>query len=242
MEDNAIKLLAAIEDEHWWNKGRRKILCSFIKTIQNNRVLKILDVGCGPGGTSVAFKTFGDVTGIDFSTAALKIAIKRGLHVSKGSLLTIPIKNESFDLISALDVIEHIEEEQEVLHEIKRMLAPDGHVLITVPAFQFLWSEHDIAVSHVRRYNAPQLKKSLHDAGFTIVRMSYFVSFVFPFVAIFRLLTKSGTKKSDPKPNMHKFPKLFNVILEKVMDIENMILKKYNFPFGVSIICIAKKK
>ncbi len=242
MKDNAIELLASIEDEHWWNKGRRKILCSFIKTIQNQNNIKILDIGCGPGGTSIAFKIFGDVMGTDFSVTALKIALKRGLHVIQCTLTKIPIKDESFDLITTLDVIEHIEEEQQVLNEIKRMLKSDGYVLITVPAFQFLWSEHDVAVSHVRRYDIPLLQKSLHRAGFTIVRISYFVSFVFPFVVVYRLLTRSGIKKTNPKPNMQKFPKIFNDILEKVMQVEDMILKKHNFPFGVSIICLAKKK
>ena len=242
MRDDAIELLASIEDENWWNEGRRRILCDFIKSISKKNDLNILDIGCGPGGTSTAFKIFGTVIGVDFSNTALKIALRRGLQVFKSTLETIPIKDKSFDLITALDVIEHIQDEKNVLIEINRILKSDGFVVITVPAFQFLWSEHDVAVSHVRRYNISSLKRALHDAGFSVVRISYFVSFVFPLVAIYRLLTKSGTKKSTPKPNLHKLPKFLNSILEKTLFIENNLLKKFNLPFGVSIICIARKK
>ena len=241
MHDDAIELLASMEDQNWWNEGRRRILCSFTKTITNKTDLRILDVGCGPGGTSTAFSIFGTVMGVDSSTAALKIALRRGLRVFKSTLLTIPLKDKSFDLITALDVIEHIPEEKKVLTEINRILKPDGFVVITVPAFQFLWSEHDVAVSHVRRYNIPSLRSSLHDAGFSIVRISHFVSFVFPLVALYRIMTKSGTKKSNPKPNLHKLPQFVNNILEKILFLENNLLKKFNLPFGVSIICVAKK-
>ena len=242
LEDNAIELLASIEDENWWNKGRRQILNSLIKSMTDHTNLKILDVGCGPGGTSIAFNAFGRVTGIDYSTTALKIALKRGLDVFKSTLINVPVKDESFDLITALDVIEHIQDEQQVLTEIKRMLKPDGFVVITVPAFQFLWSEHDVAVSHVRRYDIKSLRKSLDDAGFTIIRVSYFVSFVFPLVALYRIMTRFGIKKSNPKPNMNKLPQLVNNMLERIMCVENSILKKFNFPFGVSIVCIVKKR
>lgn len=242
MDDNTIELLASVEDENWWNEGRRRILCNLIKTITNRNNLRILDVGCGPGGTSVSFNIFGTVMGTDYSTTALKIALRRGLNVFKSKLTEIPVKNESFDIITALDVIEHIQEEQQVLMEIKRILKSDGFVVITVPAFKFLWSEHDVAVSHVRRYNIPSLRRSLQTAGFSIVRISYFVSFVFPFVVIYRLLTRSGAKKTNPKPNMNKLPSIVNNTLEKIMRLEDNILKKCNFPFGVSIVCIAKKQ
>ncbi|MDE2588585.1 MAG: class I SAM-dependent methyltransferase [Patescibacteria group bacterium] len=204
--------------------------------------LRILDVGCGPGGTSISFSRFGTVMGVDYSTTALKISLKRGLNVFMNTLTTISVRDKSFDLITALDVIEHIQDEKKVLIEINRILKSDGFVVITVPAFQFLWSEHDVAVSHVRRYDVSSLSKALNDSGFTIVRISYFVSFVFPFVALYRLLTKSGIKKSNPKPNMTRLPWLVNMILEKIMHLENNIIKKFNFPFGSSIVCIAKKQ
>ena len=243
MKDTAIEKMSSIEDENWWHEGRRKILCDIIRDIRGERKdLKILDVGCGPGGTTVSFLEFGTVVGTDFSASALKIASQKGIkNVLKSNLLNPPFKNEIFDVITTLDVIEHINEDVEVLKKLQKLLKSDGCLIITVPAFQFLWSEHDVAVSHVRRYNISTLAKILHNSGFKIVRISYFVSFLFPLVAMYRILKKTNVDKENPKPNMVKFPYIINKILEKIMKLENRLLKKINFPFGTSIICIAKK-
>jgi len=244
LKDEEITQLSEFEDNYWWNKGRRKILCDLLnKQINNHKNLKILDVGCGSGGTSTAFLQFGQVTGTDFSFLALKFARNRGLtNVVRSSVTSMPFSSEKFDIITVLDVIEHVQEDSQVLNEIRRMLKPKGIVVVTVPAFQFLWSEHDVASMHVRRYNNSTITKVLNKSQFKIIRISYFVFFLFPFVAIYRLLAKRKTKKLNPKCDFVKFPKPINNLFEKIMMVEKKLLKKINFPFGLSIVCIAQKE
>ena len=243
MKDEEISLLSELEVTNWWNYGRQKILHSVLSNIHQKSSLKIFDVGCGPGGTTLSFLKFGDVFGTDFSTFALKKAKEKGLqNVFRSTLSDIPIKNQSFDVITALDVIEHVEHDLIVLHELKRILTSNGYLIITVPAFQFLWSEHDVALLHFRRYNKHTLSKVLDSSGFEIIKMSYFVSFLFPFVAIYRLLSKIKITSKKPKANEGKFPKPINDFFKKIMEFENKLLTKFNLPFGISLLCVVKKK
>jgi SAM-dependent methyltransferase len=244
MKDEMIDTLADLEEDNWWVEGRKKVVYDIIKKYakQSNGELRILDAGCGPGGTTSFFSEFGQLYGTDFSTQALKHAIGKNLqNVFKSDLTALPLQSEKFDIIIALDVIEHIENDLGVLKELKRILLQDGVLIITVPAFQFLWSEHDLAVSHVRRYSISSLTRILKESNFTISRISYFISFFFPFVVIYRILKKPNTKRKNPRPNAVKFPKNINIILKKLAFLENEILKMMNLPFGVSIVCVAKK-
>jgi len=243
LKDKEISQLSEFEEDYWWNTGRKKIVCDLIKEqIKDIKNLEILDVGCGTGGTSTAFLKFGNVTGTDFSSLALKFAKNKGLtNVVRSSVTSIPFRSEKFDIITVLDVVEHVQEDKQVLKEIWRMLKPNGIVVVTVPAFQFLWSEHDIASMHVRRYNNSTIIKILKDSEFKIIRSSYFVSFLFPFIAAYRLLAKRKIKEPNPKCDLVKFPQPINNFFEKIMFFENRLLKKVNLPFGLSIVCIAKK-
>lgn len=236
--------MSEIEEDNWWHEGRRNILQNTMGyLLKNVQKPMILDVGCGTGGTSNAFLKFGNLVGTDFSFSALKLASKKGLeNIFRCTLTSIPLQERVFDIITALDVIEHVKDDSVVLLEIKRLLKQDGHVIITVPAFQFLWSEHDIALSHYRRYTTSTLTKILDHSGFEIVRISYFVSFIFPFYALYRILTRNSINKEKPKTVRRTFPKVVNNLFEKLMLIENRMLKNVNLPFGVSLICIARKK
>lgn len=244
MEDEFIEEMSEVEGNNWWHEGRRRILCDTLESILKNiKNPTILDVGCGTGGTSNAFLKFGDLTGTDFSLSALKLASKKGLeNIFRSTLTDIPLKNNSFDAITALDVIEHVKDDSAVLLEMKRLIKQNGHIIITVPAFQFLWSEHDVALSHFRRYDVETLTKILNESGFDIVRISYFVSFIFLPYALYRLLTRNSANKEKPKTVRRTFPKIINSFLEKTMLIENALLKRTSLPFGISLICIAKKR
>jgi len=243
LQDNELGYLGEIEDDYWWNEGRRKILCDLIyEQVNESKNLEILDVGCGPGGTSIAFFQFGNVTGTDISFSGLKLAKEKGLtNVVVSSSTSIPFQSEKFDIITILDVIEHVQKHKTVLKEIWRMLKPNGIIVVTVPAYQFLWSQHDVASSHVRRYNNSTITKELKDSQFKIIRTSYFVSFLFPLIAIYRLITKNRINKKNPKGDLIKFPQPINNFFKKLMSIENKLLKKINLPFGLSVVCIAKK-
>ena len=243
MKDQVINQLSSLEESNWWIEGRKRITHDIIEHLMDHSIqLKILDVGCGPGGTTKSFLKWGQVYGVDLSTHALKKALKKNISIVINSNLTsIPIKSKQFDVITALDVIEHIKEDSKVLLEFKRILKDDGILIVTVPAFQFLWSEHDVAVSHERRYTSASLKRVFDETGYRVIRISYFVSFVFPLVLIYRFLKKFNLRRNNPKANVVSFPKIVDKILQKTIYFENFIIKKMKIPFGVSLICVVKK-
>lgn len=221
----------------WKEPG--KILSDLVLRHCKTRAMEILDVGCGSGGTSKAFTAHGNVVGVDYSQLALKHA-KGSISVVRSSMTAIPFKSGAFDLVTILDAIEHEKNDREVLDEILRLLCPGGTLIVTVPAFQFLWSGHDVAVSHVRRYNLGQITRMVEEAGFTMLKSSYFVSFLFPFVAAYRLLPSKRSGK--PEANMVRFPALVNAVFEKMLDLENWIIKRARLPFGLSVVVVAEKK
>lgn len=234
--------MSEFEEEYWWFVGRRKIIETILKKELNRKSqLRILDVGCGTGKTTLSLIKFGNVYGVDSSFSALKHCSKRGLNkVLKCSSYQLPFRENTFDLVTLLDALEHIENDVQVLEEIKRISKKDSLILLTVPAYQFLWSEHDIALSHYRRYTSKTLTKVLKEAGFDIVRMSYFMSFLFPLVAAYRLISKRKKTKSNPKADLTPLPTSINEVLKKILILESHILYKTDLPFGLSIACVAK--
>lgn len=241
MDDEEIRRLADFEGGYWWHAGRRKILSSLILRHCKTRAMNILDVGCGSGGTTKSFMAYGHVAGVDYSELALQHAKTSGVaDVARSSMTNIPFRSGTFDLVTILDAIEHEKDDRLVLDEIRRLLCPGGILIVTVPAFQFLWSGHDVAVSHVRRYSLGQITEIVAEAGFTTLKTSYFVSFLFPLVAVYRMLSKKKTGK--PKANMTRFPPLINVIFEKMLGLEDLIIQKAGLPFGLSAVVVAAKR
>ncbi len=187
-------------------------------------------------------KAFGKVHGMDMSEEAIHFSrqIFDG-EIKKGSLPDdIPYPDNKFDVILALDVLEHIEEDQRSIEAIKNLLVKDGIVLITVPAFMFLWSSHDILNHHKRRYTLKELENKLKSAGFKIERISYFNSILFLPILLYRVFGRLMNKVRSFDAKMPS-PAL-NHILAGIFQLETFILRFLNLPFGVSIIAIARKK
>lgn len=229
--------------KYWWKQGRdfiaELLLRKFLKPNQKNR---ILDVGCGLGETSKKLTTLGQVTGIDSSPAAIGLAKKNGLKKAKVmDVTTLSFPKNSFEIVTAFDVLEHVEDDQKAIQEISRVLKPKGIFLLTVPAYNWLWSEHDEVLGHKRRYTKSQVEKKLKKAGFTILKLSYIISsFLLP-IAIFRFCQKVLKKKKNPKTSYVILPPFFNLILAQVLKLEGILLNITNLPFGVSLICLAVK-
>lgn len=242
LKDKEIDRMSEFEEGYWWFVGRRKIIDIILnKEIKNNN-LKILDVGCGTGHTTLSLKKFGITFGSDMSFSALKHSKIRGLELIVNSNSTqLPFIENSFDIITMLDVLEHTPNDLEVLLELKKILKKDGRILITVPAYQFLWSEHDVALSHYRRYNSKNLRSVLNKSGFKITRISYFISIIFPLIVIYRLISKLKKSKSNSKAQLIKLPNFIDKILQKILFFESKILDKTNLPCGLSLVCVAKK-
>ncbi len=244
MEIKEYGSLANREDFYFWHVGRREILKEAIfRSGIGVKNLNILDVGCGTGGNIILLKEFGRVTGLDSSEEALKFAKGRGFtQLIQANATKLPLPDNAFDLVSVLDALEHIKDDSGVIREARRVLRPGGLLLITVPAYQWLWSQHDEAIHHVRRYAKKELIKKLKESGFEIVESTYFVTLALP-VTIYRKLRDKIFRKKHAPPQIYDvvFPAPINTILLFILRCEKLIIRFFSLPFGTSIMAVAKK-
>lgn len=236
------------ERQHWWFLARKKILEGQVQQLfasKNKEPLRILNIGIATGATSEMLANYGEVTSLEYDKDCcefVKDALK--IPVIHGSILELPFDNESFDLVCAFDVIEHVEDDQLAVNEMKRVCRKDGIAFVTVPAFMSLWSDHDLINHHFRRYISDELKALFKSSG-EILYQSYFNSILFPAIYLARklsnLLSKKG--KNAPKSDFNKFkPGILNNILYRIFISEKFFLnRKWQLPVGVSIMLVWKK-
>ena len=229
------------EDVHWWFQGTRSVILDYSRDIlqrTHEPHLKILDVGCGTGGTLMALKEFGAVAGVEMDPQAVQCCHERGLgEVTQGVAEDLPFPDDSFDIVFALDVIEHLDDDQLALAEFHRVLRPGGTLLVTVPAFPFLWSQHDVALHHKRRYTAKTLLQSFSDASFQVEKWSYYNTVLFPIVAGVRLFQRIfGTEEESPQSDVNLPTPWVNGFLFRILSSERHMLRGMRLPFGVSLI------
>ena len=183
---------------------------------------------------------FGDSTGVDISGEALSFCRERGLeNLKQGAAEALPFDDGLFDLVTGLDVVEHLDDDLAGLKEMRRVLCPGGHALLFVPAFMFLWGVQDDISHHRRRYTMDQLKRVMHQAGFEVERSSYVnISFFTP-ILIGRVLMRALRIRPESENNITIGS--LNGVLGKLLGAESLALRYVNFPFGVSIICVARR-
>jgi SAM-dependent methyltransferase len=229
------------EDLHWWFVARRKIIEKILTCYLNDtKERKILEIGCGTGGNLKLLSAYGNVYAVELDDDAVAMACKRGVcQVAKGSLPDdIPFEGV-FDLICMLDVLEHIDDDRGTLEVIGEKVNPGGKILVTVPAFRFLWSEHDVALHHKRRYDKKQLMEILQISGFRIIYHTYFNMLLFPVIAAVRSLKNIYGKECGTDVNMPS--RLINILLTAIFSSERFLMPHLTFPFGTSILLLAEK-
>ncbi len=183
------------EDAHWWYRGRRTVLEQVISGLRLPARARILDAGCGSGRNMVELARHGSVTGVELSDTSVEIARGRGVgEVIAGSVLEMPFAADSFDLAVCLDVIEHLDDDHAALTELRRVIAPGGSLLVTVPAYPWLWSGHDVINHHRRRYTRRSLQRAAEQAGWEQVRTTYFNSLLLPVAIILGCWTASTAR------------------------------------------------
>jgi SAM-dependent methyltransferase len=228
-----------VEDEHWWFVGRRAIVREAIAGLALARP-RILDAGCGTGGNLAMLSGFGDVIGLELDPTAVAAARSRGAwRIERGGLpVDRPAWRAQFDLVVMTDVLEHIEDDAGALTSVAALLRPGGHLLLTVPAFRFLWSAHDTAHHHRRRYTAAGLRAAIARAGLVAGRVSYFNCVLFPAIAAVRLAGRfAGGAGGTPGLGLPAAP--VNRALAALFAAERHVLRRAGFPFGVSILALA---
>ncbi|MFA7368227.1 MAG: class I SAM-dependent methyltransferase [Kiritimatiellales bacterium] len=242
MNNNEMQQMALLEDTYWWHVGRKSIIKNMLKSINIPSACQIINIGCGTGGCILTLETFGRVTNYDVSGEAIRICRDKGFnnsHLFNGKKL--PCDDNLFDVAAALDVLEHVENDNDALKDWFRILKPDGRLLITVPAYQWLWSGHDEALGHYRRYTASQLHQKLNQAGFSVGKRSYAITFSFPLILGYRLLDSLRRSDRTPAASYVLLPRPVNAVLTALLKLEALLLRFMNFPVGTSVVIIAKK-
>ena len=201
--------------------------------------LRILDVGCGTGANLEMLAKFGVAEGVDVSDEALTFCKEKGLKVHKGIAEELPFESETFDIVTGLDVVEHLDDDIEGLKEMNRVLVPGGHALVFVPAFMWLWGVQDDISHHRIRYTRSQIVERLKKAGFTVERATYANLTFFAPILFGRILMRLTGFKPESENNVNI--SALNGLFGKIFSAEKHFLKRFNFPFGVSIVVVASK-
>ncbi len=240
MRPDEFAKMRALEETNWWFRGRRYLLRRLISRLGLRDGL-ILDAGCGTGFARGELSQGGTVIGLDASHDALCLGLSdTPVACCVSSIESVPFPPNTFDLIVAMDLIEHLEAEAPALREMRRVCKPGGHLFITVPAYQSLWSRHDEALGHYRRYTTSRIADTVRAGGFDVQKKFSLVSTILPGAAIFRLLRRKLGRESNGT-DLFPVPEPFNFILSLVMRAECALGWSIGLPFGLTACVLARK-
>ena len=253
MQHDYYKEYYDLERQHWWFVAREKIISNYIKKLIfeksfQNQNLKILNIGCGPGRSSQYLSEFGKVVSIEYDKYCCEFASeKTGLEIIHGSITELPFDDQSFDLVCAFDVIEHVEDDQLAVSEMKRVAKDKGIIFITIPALMSLWSHHDVINHHFRRYKLSEIERlfaKVKDGN--RIFATYFNFFLFIPIYLIRTisnLVKSGKNRPGSGSDFEAFkPGIMNDLLFNLMHFETKFINKnIKLPFGVSLLYTWRK-
>ena len=239
MERSAYVAMRALQGRHWWFVARRRILSDLIAGLGLPASPRILEAGCGPGGNLPMLQSHGQVSAFDMDREAVQGCEQDfGVAVAVGSLPDAnPFQDaQGFDLVVALDVLEHIDRDREALRSLATTLAPGGRLLLTVPAYQWLFSSHDTLHHHKRRYSLDALRARVVEAGLVVHRASYFNTLLFPLV----VLVRTAARLTGRASTADQMPAAWiNRVLTAIFGAEAAWLRRARFPFGTSIFLVA---
>jgi SAM-dependent methyltransferase len=238
---------------HWWFASRTRALQALMRPLLPAAAeARLLDVGCGAGNMIDHLSAYGQVKGLEIDPRPVKVAHERGYDVEQfDATQPLPFAADTFEAVTALDVIEHNEDDLAILRDSHRVLKPGGHIIITVPALMWLWSHNDDLNAHVRRYTASELRQKLQQTGFKVRRISYNNFFIFPMAAGLLLLRRSTEAKpelashhldeEEYQVELEPASPPVNAILSLVGKVEAGLMRHINLPIGTSLIAVGQK-
>jgi ubiquinone/menaquinone biosynthesis C-methylase UbiE len=265
----------ALETQYWWFAGRRAIIASLLNSLRSHfsrnqsasapvdfgTGIRLLDIGCGTGANLPMLRSFagasGSVAAMDFSPLALQFArdqmscdgTARKLLMLRGDAQRLPFGDNSFDVVTMLDVLEHLSDDCLALAEVRRVLRPGGALVMSVPAYQKLWSAHDEALHHFRRYEYHGLRRVLHEAGFAVPLLSFAMSLMPPlawlwrrFILPFKPRRPRDARRHSEGAILPSVPPAFNHALIRYLEIEGKIVARRPLRFGTSLVAVAIKR
>lgn len=244
MKKTEYTTMAEREQDYWWHVGRFAIIEQYMGLALKGhepKKPKILNIGAGTGGTIPSLEKFGEVHNADVSDDAIKYLKKRGYKADKVDSKTLPYKADTFSVVGAFDVLEHIEHDVEALKEWMRVLKPGGKVVLTVPAYQWLWTQHDISLHHYRRHTKNSIHTKAKHAGLKPVKVSYAIVFSLPLVVGFRHLNKLLRRKVNEETSYVTLPGWMNSMFTALLKLEAKGHKFLSYPAGTSVVAILEK-
>lgn len=237
-----MKAMLELDEQHWWYRGRRAVVRTELDRLELPEGAQVLDAGCGSGRELQDLVAYGAVHGVELDPDAAAYAVSRGLgEVKVGRVEELPWNADAFDLITCLDVLEHVPDDQVALTELRRVCKPEGWLLATVPAYPSLWSLHDRANHHYRRYSRRSLSEAARAAGWELRRMTAFNSLLLPAAALVRLAQRRRQPDSRYSPELALGPAWLNQLLERPLQAEARWLARGRIlPAGLSLMALLK--
>ena len=241
-----MKAMLEVDEHHWWYRGRRRIIRTELDRLDLPADALVLDAGCGSGRTLQDLADYGEVRGIELDPEAVEVARSRGHEVEIGRLEQLPWAEPAFDLITCLDVIEHTPDDRIALRELRRVCKPGGWLVVTVPAYQALWSRNDEANHHYRRYSRTDLRTAAIDVGWQLHRMTSFNSLLLAPAAAVRVaqrqLQRWRRDNGSYTPEIKLGPEWLNGVLERPLRVEaRWLARGHTLPAGLSLMAVMRK-
>jgi SAM-dependent methyltransferase len=244
MQAAEIERLAHFEEWYWWHRARQSIVARLLARYRGDAHGRVLDVGCGAGATTLGLRSAGRVLGVDLGAEAVVAARERGLEVARMGAHGLAVRQGAFDVAVALDVLEHLDDDLGAAHELYRALRPGGRLLVTVPAYQWLWSSHDVALGHRRRYRQGDVRSLLESVGFEVELCSYVMTAVLPPAIVVRLLERLPGRRppaAQSESGYLPIPRMLNELLTRIVSFDGVLAGRVPLPFGLSVAAVARK-
>ena len=244
MNEREYREMFTLEDTYWWFVGRRAIIRRLLRQLPGGgEHRRVLDLGCGTGANALMFTEFGSVIGLDVGSEALRLAATRpsAAWLTEGVATRLPFRSQTFDLVACLDVLEHVADDLGALRETRRVLKQNGRLVMTVPAFSWLWSEHDEALGHFRRYSHGELLRVLRSAGLLPELTNYAICLPLIPAVILRLMQNLVRRPDRQAQTKHLLlPSTLNRLLIRYLEFEGRLVHRHRLPFGVSLVALAR--
>lgn len=239
MEEQIYPLMYEVEEHHWWFRGRRAVIEVLLAKAELPPGARTLDAGCGTGRNLELYRSVGPAEGVDPMPQAVEFCRRRGLEgVVQGGAEALPFEDGRFDLVAATDVLEHMTDDDAALREMHRVTAPGGALLVTVPAYMWLWSAEDERLHHHRRYSLRGLRRTALAAGWDLVFGTHFNLVLLPPIALSRKLPRRGS----PRAELERTPRWLDGALSAPMRVEGRLIEAgLRLPAGVSVGLVCRR-